>query len=60
MIDAFIAILVLFAALDIWAVMTLNFGTILPYHLIWLREAVRIGLAIVLFVMRPKGRRALS
>jgi hypothetical protein len=54
-VDAFAGLLLLGAALDVWAVNTLNFGSIYPGHLIWLRVAVRIALAIVLIALRPRA-----
>lgn len=53
-IDALIFLLLALAALDLWATLTQNIGTVYPRHLIWLREAVRIIVAIALIILRPR------
>lgn len=59
-IDAIIFVALGLAALDLWAVTTQNFGAVVPAHLIWLREAVRVTLAVVLFVLRPRRSGAVA
>jgi hypothetical protein len=53
-IDAFAATLVILAVIDLYTALVLHFTWALPAWLVWLRTALRIGLAIALLVLRPK------
>ena len=50
--------LILLAALDVYAAYALGFAGVYPIWAIWARAAVRVALAIVLLTLRPRAAAA--